>query len=197
MGVQGPEVVDVEVEDAENKHQHDGREFGLETNNNHDTSDKSEQAGNNSPEAPVTTEDKANEKEDEQNTAGKLKVHLLVLFVKRRQTGRSELLTDPRVREHHKQTSHDGEIAQEEVEIEDQAIADTLQNHDAHETSHGVFRVFPCDDHDGGGCHNDNVYDEEEVSNAIPDYRIILSVLVRLCARRVGDAYCVDSRGDM
>jgi hypothetical protein len=198
MRVQGPEVVDVEVEDAQDKHQHDSRELGLEANDNHDTSDQSEQASNNSPEAPVATEDKANEKEDEQDTAGKLEVHLLVLLIEGWQASRSELLADPGVGEHHKQTSHDGEIAQKEVEVEDQTVADALQHHDAHETSHGVFRVFPCDDHDGGACHDDDVYDEEEVGNAIPDCtRAFVSTCSTVREGLLEGAYCVGSRGDM
>jgi hypothetical protein len=139
MRVQSPEVVDVEVEDAENEYQHDRRELGLETNNDHDARDKSEHASNNSPDTPVTAEDEANKEEDEEDTARKLEVHFLVLLVQSRKTRRGELLTHPRVRENHEQSSHDREIAQEEVEVENQAISDTLQNHDAHKTSYSVF----------------------------------------------------------
>lgn len=126
MRVQRPEVIDVEVENAENKHQHDGRELGLESNNDHDASNESEDTCNNSPEAPVPAEDEANEEEDQQDTACELEIHLLVLLIERRQTGRGELLANPRIRQNHKQTSHDGEIAQKEVQIEDQAVSETL-----------------------------------------------------------------------
>src|ERR1051325_690610 len=84
MRVQLPEAVDIEVEDAEDEHQHDRRELGLETDNHHDTGDKSKQAGDDSPETPVTTEDKSYEKEDEQDTARKLEVHLLILLIEGR-----------------------------------------------------------------------------------------------------------------
>jgi hypothetical protein len=169
MRVESPEVVDIKVENAQDEHEHDGRELGLETNNHHDTSDESEQAGNDSPETPVAAEDEANKEEDKQDTARQLEVHLLVLLIERRQTSRSELLANPRVGKNHEQSSHDRQIAQEEVEVEDQAVSNALQNHDAHKTSYSVFRVFPCDDHDGGGCHDDYVDDEEEVGNAVPD----------------------------
>jgi hypothetical protein len=167
--VEGPEVVDVEVENAENEHKHDRRELGLETNNDHDAGDESEQAGNDSPETPVTAENEAHKEEDEQDTARKLEVHLLVLLVESRQTGRGELLADPRVGEHHKKPSHDRQIAQEEVEVEHQAVSNALQNHDAHKTSYSVFGVFPCDDHDRGAGHDDYVDNEEEVGDAVPN----------------------------
>jgi hypothetical protein len=109
--VQSPPVVDVEVEDAEDKHQHNSRKLGLKANNNHDAGNESEQASHDSPKAPVATEDEANEEEDEQNTPGKLEVHLLVLLVKLGKTGRSELLTNPGVRKNHHETSHNREVA--------------------------------------------------------------------------------------
>jgi hypothetical protein len=146
MRVQSPPVVDVEVEDAENENQHDGRELGLETNDNHDASDQSEKASYDSPETPVSAEDESNEEEDEEDTASELEVLLLVLLVKRRKTCRSELLADPRVRENHEQPSHDGQIAKEEVEVKDQAVSDTLKNDNAHKTTDRILRVFPSDD---------------------------------------------------
>ena len=143
-----PEVVDVEVEDAENKHQHNRGELGLESNNNHDTSNESEQTGNNSPKTPFTTENEPDEKEDEQDTARKLEVHLLVLLVESGEASGGELLANPGVGEDHKQSSHYRQVAQKEVEVENQAVSDALQNHDAHKTSYSVFRVFPRDYHD-------------------------------------------------
>jgi len=161
MGMQGPPVVDVEVEDAENQYQHNSGEFGLETDDNHDASDKSEEAGHDAPEAPVATEDKSNEEKDEEDTTSELEVHLLVLLVERRQAGRSELLANPRVGEHHQQASHDGKIAEEEVQVKHQAVAESLENHNTDETRDSVFRVLPSDDHDRADRHEDDVYNEK------------------------------------
>src|SRR5690242_1585846 len=107
MGVQSPPVVDVEVEDAENQHQHDRGKLGLEANNNHDASNEAEQASHDSPETPVATEDKANKEENEQNTSSKLEVHFLVLLVELGKTGRGKLLANPGIRENHHETAHD------------------------------------------------------------------------------------------
>lgn len=169
VGVQCPPVVDVEVEDAEDEHQHNSRELGLEANNDHDAGNQSEQASNDSPEAPVATEDEANEEEDEQDTSSKLEIHLLVLLVELGKTGRGKLLANPRVGQNHHETTHDREIAQEEVQVKDQAVSNALHNHNAHKTSYSVFRVLSSNNHDRAHCHCDYVDDEECVSEAVPD----------------------------
>ena len=175
VGVQSPPVVDVEVEDAQNEHQHDRRELGLETNNNHDASNETEQASHNSPETPVTAENEADEEEDEQDTSSELEIHLLVLLVELRKTSRSELLANPGVGQDHHQTAHNGKVAEEEVQVENETISDALHNHNAHETSHSVFRVLSCDDHDRADSHCDYVDDEECVGKTVPNCRRRLS----------------------
>jgi hypothetical protein len=169
VGVQSPPIVDVEVEDAENEHQHDRGELGLEANNNHDAGNEAEQAGHNSPETPVTAENETNEQEDQEDASSELEVHLLILLVELGKTGGGKLLANPGVGQNHHQTAHDREVAEEEVQVEDQAISNALHNHNAHETSYGVFRVLSCDDHDRANRHCDYVDDQECVGEAIPD----------------------------
>jgi hypothetical protein len=60
-----PEVVDKDVEDAENQDQENSGELGFETNDNHDASNKAKQANEYSPNVPFTGKDEANEEEDE------------------------------------------------------------------------------------------------------------------------------------
>jgi hypothetical protein len=167
--VQGPEVVDQKVEDAEDDDEHDGAELCLETNDDHDAGHESKQANADPPEAPVAAEDEADEEEDEQDTASELEVHLAVLLVEGRETSRGELLADPRVGKHHQETAHDGQVAQEEVEVEDQPVSETLEHHDANETEDAVVRVLSCDDHDRADGHGDYVYDQEQVGEAVGD----------------------------
>ena len=47
--------------------------------------------------------------------------------------------------DHEKPTTH-GEVAEEEVHVEDEAVADSLHDDDRKETADRVFRVFPRDD---------------------------------------------------
>lgn len=157
--MQGPEVVDQKVEDAENDDEHDGAELGLETNDDHDAGDKSEQADADPPEVPVAAENEADEEEDEQDATGELEVHLAVLLVELRETSRGELLAHPRIRKHHQQSAHNGQVAQEEVQIEDESVAEALEDDDTNEPDNTVVRVLSCDDHDGADGHGDYVYD--------------------------------------
>ena len=168
--MQSPEVVDQQVEDAENDNQHDGAELGLESHNDHNTGDESEQADADSPEVPVATEDEADEEEDQQDTTSELEVHLAVLFVKLGETSGSKLLAHPRVGEDHEKAAHDGQIAQEEVQVEDETVAETLENNHANEAEDTVVGVLSCDDHNGADSHSDYVYDEEQVGEAAGDY---------------------------
>lgn len=195
--VQSPPVVDVEVEDAENQHQHDRRELGLEANNNHNAGNEAEQASHNSPETPVPAENKADKEEDEQNASSKLEIHLLVLLVKRGEASRGELLANPGIGEDHHETAHNREVAEEEVQVEDQTVSDALHDNHAHKTSYSVFRVLSCNDHDRAYCHCDNVDDEERVGEAVPDCRtkIVSNCSLKACGCRV--AYSFGSREGM
>lgn len=167
--VQFPPVVNVEVEDAENKHQHDSRELGLEAHNHHDASHESQKTSDDSPEAPVAAEHESNKEEDEENASSELEIHLLVLLVKLGKAGRRKLLAHPRVGEHHEQTAHDGQVAQEEVEVKDKAVANALQDHDGHESRNAVLGVLSENDAEGADGHEDDVGNEEHVRDAVPD----------------------------
>jgi hypothetical protein len=167
--VQGPEVVDQKVEDAEDDDEHNGAELGLESNDDHNAGNEPKQANTDPPEAPVATEDEADEEEDEQDTTSELEVHLAVLLIESRETSRGKLLADPRVGKHHQEAPHDGQVAQEEVEVEDQPVSKTLEHHHTDEAEDAVVRVLSCDDHDGADGHSDYVRDQEQVGEAVGD----------------------------
>jgi hypothetical protein len=127
-----PEVVDQHVEDAQD-HDQDGRApLRLESDDNHDARNQTDHADQDSPDAPVALEDEANEEEDQQDSTGELEVHLPVFLVQGREAGRRKSLADPAVRQDHQKTAHDGEVAEEEVEVKDEAVANALKDHDAH-----------------------------------------------------------------
>lgn len=170
-----PEVVDQDIENAQNDNQQSGAKLGLEAHHNHDTSQQSEQADNDSPDTPVTAEHEANEQEDQQHSAGKLEVHLAILLLELRETGKGLRLAHPRVRQNHQQTAHDRQVAQEEVEVEDEAVAERLGDDDADQAGHGVLRVPASDYEDGAGEHGDHIDDEEEVRDAAGDWSASVS----------------------
>ncbi|QBZ54630.1 hypothetical protein PoMZ_10336 [Pyricularia oryzae] len=91
------------------------------------------------PDAPLASEHKADEEEDEQNTAGKLEVHLAVLLLELRQAGKVDGLAHPRVRQDHDQATHDRQVAQEEVEIKNKTVAESLGDNHGDETANGIL----------------------------------------------------------
>lgn len=108
-------------------------------------------------------EDKSNEEENQQHTTSKLDVHLAVLFIQLGQSGWDELLADPRVGENHEQTADDAEIAQEEVEIKDETITETLCDDNSEQAGDGDLSVPAGDDQERADGHCNDVKDEERV----------------------------------
>lgn len=156
-----PEVVDQDVEHTQQHNQHDRTPLGLESNNDHDTRDEAEQADNNAPETPLAGEDESDEEEDQQHTTSELDVHLAVLLIELGKTGGDELLAHPRVRENHEQATDNTQVAEEEVEVEDQSVTETLNDDDSQETANGVLRVSTSNDHERASRHCDHVDDKE------------------------------------
>lgn len=144
-----PEVVDKDVENAQDGDEDDGAPLGLETNNDHHAGNETDHDDRHATNAPLAGEDEANEQENEQHATGELEVHLAVLLVERGQAGKGLCLADPRVGEHHEQTTADGEVAEKEVEVEDEAIAERLEDDDAHQATDGVVRVLAYNDEGG------------------------------------------------
>lgn len=158
-----PEVVDKDVEDTQDEDQKSGAELGLESNHNHDTSKQANERDNDSPERPVTAPDKADEQEDEQNTASKLEIHLAVLLVDRGEAGESLGLPDPRVGENHQKATNDGQVSEEKVEVKDETVSEGLHDHDAHESGNRIVGISASDDEERAGYHGEDVGQEENV----------------------------------
>jgi len=60
-----PEVVDEDVEDAQNDNEQGGAGLGLKTDNNHDAGDEADERDDDAPDGPLAAEDEADEEEDE------------------------------------------------------------------------------------------------------------------------------------
>lgn len=179
-----PEIINQHVKHGQQQNQQNRAPLGLEADDDHDAGDQAEQADHDAPEAPLAGEDEADEQEDQQHAAGELDVHLAVLLVELGQAGGDELLADPRVREHHEQPADDAEVAQEEVQVEDQAVAEALDHDDGQEAGHGVLGAFAGDDECRADGHGNHVDDEEAVCYAPGDWRESM-----LGMRRVGGMF--------
>ena len=156
-----PEVVDKHIEHAKQHNQHNGRDLRLEPNRHHHTRHQAKQANNDASKRPLPREDEANEQENQQHPSRQLDILLPILLINRREARKPTPLPHPAIAQHHQQAPHDGQVAEEEVQIEDQAVAEGLRDHDGEEAAYGVFAVFADDDQGGAGGHGDNVEEEE------------------------------------
>lgn len=172
-----PEVVHQHVEDAQDDNQQSRTPLRLEANNNHDTRDQADDGDEDPPDGPLSTEHEAHEQEDEEHATRELEVHLAILLLQLGQAGKRLRLLHPGVGEHHQEAAHDGQVAQEEVEVEDQAVAERLRDDDANEARDGVFGVSSGDDEYGACYHRDHVDDEEDVGETVRDWKVEVSRL--------------------
>ena len=152
-----PPVVDQNIEYTQNHHKDNGTPLRLKAHRDHHTRHQPNANHNDPPKTPGPGKHESTDQEYQQHASSKLEVHLAILLVDLRQAGGGELLAHPAVRQDHEQSAHDAEVAEEEVEVEDQAVAERLRDDDADESDHRVFAVFADDDQSAGGGHGDDV----------------------------------------
>ena len=78
---------------------------------------------------------------------------LAVIVANRWQTSKVFLPMEHRLAEHHDQTTDNREVTEEEVEVKDEAISETLDDDYAEETAHCEFSVTFCYDRAGTRQH--------------------------------------------
>jgi len=167
-----PEVVHENVEHAEKHDENDSAPLGLESDDHHDAGNESEQADYDTPEGPLAREDESDEQEDKKNATSELEVHLAVLLVKLRETGRNKPLANPGIRKDHEKTTDHTQVAQEEVQVKDQSVTKGLGHDNPQESSNGIFAVLPCDNEDRASGHGNDVGDQEKMCDAPRDCKM-------------------------
>ena len=193
-----PPVIHQNIEDTQDHDQDNRTPLGLEAHRNHHTRHQPNANHDHPSETPIPGKHKPDEKENQQHSPSKLEIHLAILFVDLWQAGGRELLPHPAVGEDHEQAAHDAEVAQEEVEVEDEAVAEGLGHDDASQPDDGVFAVFADDDEDRAGGHGDDVENEEEVcypagncdTRLVPTFPIVSLAVVEVWA------YCADNHAN-
>lgn len=136
----GPPVVDEEVEDAQHDDEEDGGKLGLVPYSDHDAGGEADDRDEHPREAELAVEDESDEEEDEENAASELEVLLafLVVDVERGDAGEEDLFGGERVGEDHQQAADDREVAEKEVEVEDESIAEALSEDDGEKAAGSV-----------------------------------------------------------
>lgn len=165
-----PEIIDKEIEDAQDDHQHHRTPLCLETHHNHHTSHESEQTNDHSRNTPITSENKPDEQEDQQDPPGKLDVHFAVFLVYRRQPRWGKPFAHPGVAENHEKPTHNAEIAEKEVQVKYKTVAESLGNDHTKEAEYSPIGVLADDDKGRTYKHGDDVDGEEEMREAPWDY---------------------------
>ncbi|GMF72822.1 unnamed protein product [Aspergillus oryzae] len=110
------DLEEINVEDTQQHHQDDSAPLSLESHNDHDACDEAKQTDQNAPEAPLAGEHKSDEEEDEQDTTSELN------------------------------TANNTQVAQEEIEIEDESISEALGDNDTQQAGDGDFSMFTSND---------------------------------------------------
>jgi len=164
--VHAPPVVGKYVEDAQNHNEEDGGPLGFEANSNHTAGGKTEYGDKYPGNAPCTLKDEPEEQEDEENTAGEQEIFLAISFADRWESSKQLLSCDHRFAEDHNESANDAQIAEEKVEIEDEAVSKALDDDHAEETANSIFGEALRYDGAGSNKHSDHVQQQEQVRNA-------------------------------
>jgi hypothetical protein len=78
---------------------------------------------------------------------------LTVRLAQGRETSKQRLARVHGITEHHEKTTNDGEVAEEEVEVEDEAVAKGLHNYHRKETTNRIFSISFRDNRTGANQH--------------------------------------------
>ena len=142
-----PEVVDDDIEDAENQHEEGCRPLGLEADSNHYARDQTNDRNENTSDAPFPLDHETQEEENKQYSACKQEANSKfvvsrmpqtvenrgVLFLPVRlanggKTGKRLLPANHRIAKDHEQPSNDRQVSKEESQVEDESVAEALDN---------------------------------------------------------------------
>ncbi len=157
--VDTPPIIHGNVENTERDDEECCRPLGFEANGNHNACNKTEQREERASDAPFALENKAEEKEDEEDAAReketkerKVRIETTerergsalfpaVILTDARDSSEQFLARHHRVTEYHEKASGDGKVAEEKRHIEDKTITKPLDNDDCEKTSDSVFRM--------------------------------------------------------
>jgi len=158
-----PPVVRKHVEHAQDEDEETGRPLGLEPDGNHTACTQPDDRHEYSSKAPLSLNNESQEEEDEQNATGEEEVFLSVVLADGWKTGKRCSTGDHRVTEYHEQSTNNAQVAQEEIEVENEAVTETLNNDNAEQSADSKFTVFLRNNGARPGKHSDDIEEQEHV----------------------------------
>jgi hypothetical protein len=161
-----PPVVGKHVEHAQDEHEERGRPLGLEPYRNHTARAQPNDRHEHPPDAPLSLNHESQKEEDEQDPTGKkeaanqrvnsleitwscIRSALLFLSVVLADVWKSSKRSssgDHRVAKDHEQSTNHTQVAQEEVEVENESITEPLRDDNTEQSTNSKFGVLLRDD---------------------------------------------------
>jgi len=139
LGWYTPPVVGESIENTENDNEEGCGPFGFETDGHHGAGGKSEDGDEQPGNGPFTLNDESEEEEDEKDTTRQEEVFPSIGLANGRKSGEEFFTSDHGVAEDHEETTNDAEVTEEESEVEDETVAETLDDDDGQKTGDSVF----------------------------------------------------------
>jgi len=174
--VHAPPVVNEHVEDTQNHHEEDGGPLGFEADGDHPAGSETEKGDNHSCDAPCALDAESEEQEDEEDTASEQEIFFAVGFTDRRETSEEFPSRDHRFTEDHDKSADDAQVAEEEIEVENEAISKALNDDYTEETTNSIFSVALRYDGTRTGKHGENVHEQEKVRDAPWEVSVFLQI---------------------
>jgi len=174
--VDTPPIIHGNVENTEGDDEECCRPFGLEANGDHNTCDEAEQRNERAPDAPLSLEDKAKEKEYEEDATREKEVFSAVILADARDTSEQFFARHHRVAEYHEKASNNRKVAEEKCHVKNETVAKPLNNDDREKTCDTVFCMalrYNCTRADD---HRKDVDQEKEMRDSLREMPMLLQI---------------------
>jgi hypothetical protein len=174
--VDAPPVIGEHVEHAQDQDEESGRPLRLESHRNHPARTQPDDRHKHSSDAPLSLDDESQKQEDEQDTTGEketanqinirilfpwwcqiFSLFLPVVLADGWKPGKRSSSGDHRVTEDHEQSTNDAQVAQEEIDVENEAVSESLNDDYSEKSTDSKFRVFLRDNGTRTGEHSLNI----------------------------------------
>jgi len=169
VGRDGPPGVEIEVEDVEPGHEHKGGQLGLVADSDEDHQQGADEVLDDLHGGHLESEE-GQKHEDQEDPAGQLEIHLGLVLSQAGHASEQRLALHTALSEDEEEGSDEGEVTEQELEVPEDAVGYSLENHYEEENSTSDVHLEPGEDHGHGPqlAHqvNDDKHGGEEPATA-------------------------------